>query len=203
MRLNSISSNFIFQFPSDFLPVELNDRFQPMLEKNWVQYENVLDYLNSTIMGVDFPGLSLDLPEQTLFKSKKRSYRPSNNAYDIVSSSELNLEMRSVDSELNYWIMHEVFMYYYKNTTAQYTAPFIMSVLDINRDEMYQIKFREIILKNISERTFNHANQAIDAKNFNVTLNFNFWDMEFMLDKNKLLVMGDVGETLIKDNTKI
>lgn len=203
MRLNSISSNFIFQFPTDFLPEKIINSFQKLLEKNWVQYDNVLDYINSTILSVDFPGLSLDLPEQIMYQSKKRSYMPSTNPYDIVSSTELNLELRSVDSDLNYWILHSVFMYYYKKKDAQYTAPFILSVLDINRDEIYQIKFREIIMKNISERTFNHSQQAVDAKNFTVTLNFNYWDIEFMLDKNKILVMGDDGEPVIKDNTII
>jgi hypothetical protein len=51
MRLSSQSSQFIFNLPSTFLKPEILLTYTPVLEKNWVQYENVIDYLNSTIKG--------------------------------------------------------------------------------------------------------------------------------------------------------
>ena len=58
MRLSSQSSQFIFNLPANFLPNEVLETYTPILEKNWVQYENVVDYINSTIKSVSFPGLS-------------------------------------------------------------------------------------------------------------------------------------------------
>ena len=49
MRLSSQGSQFIFNLPSDFLPTEIVNTYKPVLEKNWVQYESVIDYINSTI----------------------------------------------------------------------------------------------------------------------------------------------------------
>jgi hypothetical protein len=49
MRLSSQASQFIFNLPSDFLPPETIDSYGPILEKNWIQYEDVIAYLNSTI----------------------------------------------------------------------------------------------------------------------------------------------------------
>ena len=66
MRLNSQGSQFIFNLPSDFLPSEIIATYQPILEKNWVQYENVIDYLNSTIKSVNFPGITIETPTQTI-----------------------------------------------------------------------------------------------------------------------------------------
>ena len=57
MRLSSQSSQFIFNLPSDFLKPEIINTYTPILEKNWVQYENVIDYLNATIKYVNFPGI--------------------------------------------------------------------------------------------------------------------------------------------------
>ena len=62
MRLSSQSSQFIFNLPYDFIKPELVFSYKPILEKNWVQYENIIDYINSTIKSVNFPGISFDLP---------------------------------------------------------------------------------------------------------------------------------------------
>ena len=45
MRLSSQGSQFVFNLPQDFIPQEILNSYTPLLEKNWVQYENVLDYL--------------------------------------------------------------------------------------------------------------------------------------------------------------
>lgn len=103
MRLSSQSSQFIFNLPSDFLPTEIINTYTPILEKNWVQYENVIDYLNSTIKSVSFPGLSIQTPEQRLLHGKYRSYKPATNVNDIVTNREFTVTFRSVDSDLNYW----------------------------------------------------------------------------------------------------
>lgn len=71
MRLSSQNSGFIFQLPSDIIPREVIDTYKPLLEKNWIQYENVLDYLNSTIKSIDFPGISFQTPDQTLIRVKR------------------------------------------------------------------------------------------------------------------------------------
>ena len=52
MRLSSQGSQFVFNLPSDFLKPEVLATYTPILEKNWVQYENVIDYINSTIKSV-------------------------------------------------------------------------------------------------------------------------------------------------------
>ena len=103
MRLSSQASQFIFNLPSDFLPNEIIQTYTPILEKNWIQYENVIDYLNSTIKSVNFPGLSFDMPKQMMVRGKELKYKPSKNVQDIITTRELTVTFRSVDSDLNYW----------------------------------------------------------------------------------------------------
>jgi hypothetical protein len=52
MRLSSQSSQFVFNLPANFVPPEVLNSYTPILDKNWIQYENVIDYLNSTIKAV-------------------------------------------------------------------------------------------------------------------------------------------------------
>lgn len=202
MLLNSQSSQFVFQFPTDFIPKHLNDSYKMLLEKNWIAYENVVDYLNSTIKGVDFGGLTIDTTTRTEYKSKERSYKPSKNFYDIIATKELNIEFRRADSDINYWLLHQVFKHYYA-TDAAFVEPFYLSVLDFNRDEIYRVVFREIILKSLSEMTFSYSDMGVEQKTFTLNINFNWYDVEFMLDPNNRLVIDpNTGEILIQNTYK-
>lgn len=190
MRLSSQSSQFVFNLPSDFLPAEVMETYTPILEKNWVQYENVIDYINSTIKGVNFPGISFDTPQQMRMRGKQRNFKPSKNIQDIVTTRELTVTFRSVDSDLNYWLMFDILSKHYLDVENAFLNPFTITCVDIHRDAIYVIKFFEIILKNLSDNQFNYSQQKVNAKEFTLTFSFNFYDIEFLLDRSKVLELG-------------
>lgn len=190
MRLSSQSSQFIFNLPGDFLPAEIIETYSPILEKNWIQYENVIDYLNSTMKSVNFPGISFDMPKQITMRGKERSFKPSKNIQDIITTHELQVTFRSVDSDLNYWLMFDIISKHYLDTENAWLNPFTITALDIHRDAIYIIKFYEIILKSLSDNDFNYSQQKVSAKEFTMTFNFNFYDIEFLLNKSKVLELG-------------
>lgn len=187
MRLSSQSSQFIFNLPSTFLPNEVIDSYQPILEKNWIQYENVIDYLNSTIKSVNFPGISFNMPSQIAMRGKVRNFKPSVNVQDIITNRELQVTFRSVDSDLNYWLMFDIINKHYLDVEKSFLDPFTITCVDIHRDSIYVIKFFEIILKSLSDNNFNYSQQKINSKDFSITFNFNFYDIEFTLDRSKVL----------------
>lgn len=187
MRLSSQSSQFIFNLPSDFLPQEIINTYTPILEKNWIQYDNVIDYLNSTIKSVNFPGLSIQAPEQKLVRGKIRAYKPITNVQDIVTSHDLTVQFRSVDADLNYWLAYDIFIKHYLDVQNLYIKPFTITAVDIWRDAIYQIKFFEIIGMSLGENTFDYSQQKTNAKDFSMTFKFNFTDIEFLLNKSKVL----------------
>jgi hypothetical protein len=192
MRLSSQNSQFVFNLPSDFLPNEIISTYKPILEKNWVQYENVIDYLNSTIKSVSYPGLQITTPEQTLIRGKKRAYKPSTNVQDILTSRELDIVFRSVDADLNYWICYDVFVKHYLDVINLYINPFTLTAVDIWRDAIYRIKFYEIIAISLSENKFDYSQQKVNAKDFTIKFKFNFSEVEFLLNKSKVLELGSV-----------
>jgi len=197
MRLNSQGSQFIFNLPSDFLPSEIIATYQPILEKNWVQYENVIDYLNSTIKSVSFPGITIDTPSQTRIRGKQVTYKPAKNVQDIVGH-ELTVKFASVDSDLNYWLMFDIFTKHYLDVENLYVNPFTITALDIHRDGIYVIKFFQIILKNLSSNNFDYAQQKVSAKDFELTFSFNFYDIEFLLNQSKVLELGTIPQIIQK-----
>lgn len=190
MRLSSQSSQFIFNLPSDFLPPEIVNTYQPILEKNWVQYENVIDYINSTIKSVNFPGLNFEMPQQILVRGKQRNFKPSKNVQDIITTRDLTVTFRSVDSDLNYWLMFDIINKHYLDVENAFVNPFTITCVDIHRDAIYVIKFYEIIIKSLQDNNFNYSQQKVNAKDFTMTFNFNFYDIEFLLNKSKVLELG-------------
>ena len=101
MRLSSQSSQFIFNLPGDFLKPETINTYQPILEKNWVQYENVIDYLNSTIKQVNFPGISFDMPKQILMRGKERQFKPAKNVQVQAQDHTCAIQVRLRSCMLN------------------------------------------------------------------------------------------------------
>jgi|TARA_Y100000389_G_scaffold64424_1_gene60481 hypothetical protein len=192
MRLSSQGSQFVFNLPQDFIPQEILNSYTPLLEKNWVQYENVLDYLNSTIKSINLPGISFDTPQQMLVRGKVRKFKPATNVQDILTTHEATINFRSVDSDLNYWILFDIIIKHYLNTDTNFLNPFSISVVDIHRDAIYTINLKEIIIKSFSDLQFDYSQQKINSKEFTMTLHFNFYDIEFNLNKSKLLELGDV-----------
>lgn len=196
MRLNSQASQFVFNLPSDFIPQEILNTYKPILEKNWVQYENVLDYLNSTIKTVSFPGLTINTPEQTLIRGKKRNYKPATNVQDILTSREFTVSFRSVDSDLNYWLAYDIFSKHYLDVINLYINPFTLTAVDIWRDAIYRVKYFEIIALTLGEINFDYSQQKTNAKEFTMTFKFNFIDIEFILDKTKVLEIGTLPQII-------
>jgi hypothetical protein len=197
MRLSSQSSQFVFNLPSDFIPQEVINSYQKILDKNWIQYENVIDYLNSTIKSVNFQGISFQTPSQSLLRGKKINYKPAINVQDIVNK-ELTVKFASVDSDLNYWLMFDIITKHYLDVENLFVQPFSITALDIRRDGIYKINMFQIILKGISSNNFDYSQQKITNKDFDVTFSYNFYDVEFLLDGRKVLELESVPQIIQK-----
>jgi hypothetical protein len=52
--------------------------------------------------------------------------------------------------------------------------------------------FKELILKGMSDNTFAYNQQKVNAKEFSLTFHFNFYEIEFLLDRSKVLELGSV-----------
>jgi hypothetical protein len=192
MRLSSQASQFIFNLPSDFLPTEVIETYSGILEKNWIQYEDVIAYLNSTIKSVNFPGIGFEMPKQITMRGKERQFKPAKNVQDITTTHDLTVTFRSVDSDLNYWLMFDIITKHYLDLENSFVNPFTITCVDIHRDAIYVIRFYEIILKSMSENTFNYSLQKVASKDFTITFHFNFYDIQFLLNQSKVLELGAI-----------
>ena len=139
------------------------------------------------------------MPKQTNMRGKERQFKPAKNVQDITTTHELTVTFRSVDSDLNYWLVFDILNKHYLDVESYWVNPFTITSVDIHRDAIYVIRFYEIILKGLSDNTFNYSQQKVNAKDFTINFHFNFYDIEFLLNKSKVLELETV--TTIIQNT--
>jgi hypothetical protein len=87
--------------------------------------------------------------------------------------------------------MFDILSKHYLDVDNAFVSPFTIASVDVHRDAIYVIRFYEIILKGLSDNTFNYSQQKVNAKDFTLTFHFNFYDIEFILNKSKVLELGE------------
>jgi len=123
-------------------------------------------------------------------RGKERQFKPAKNVQDITSTHDLTVTFRSVDSDLNYWLVFDILTKHYLDVEESWVNPFTITCVDIHRDAIYVIRFYEIILKGLSDNTFNYSQQKVNSKEFTMNFHFNFYDIEFLLNRSKVLELG-------------
>ena len=181
MRLNSTNNKFIFNFPIDFISEDLEKEMQSVMDKNFIPYESVLEYINSSIKEIVFPGMSFDNVEQTIKRGKIVSYKAAKNIHDIFTN-EIDVTLKSVDSNMNYFIFVQVLTEYYLNTKKQYDSDFSIDILDHHGDKIYTVLFREVLLKSIGENRMGYQMYDLSEKTFSVTFRYNWIKIYYELE---------------------
>jgi hypothetical protein len=176
MRLSSQNNQFIFNYPNDFIPKEIEERMLLFMEKNFIPYDSVLDFINSTIKEITFPSIQFNTSTQTLKRGKEVHFKNAGSVYDNFTR-ELDITFRSVDSHINYFMLFEILNEYYLNNKTPYIPIFNLDILDKNGDIVYTIVFREVLLKSESELRLSYHVTDISEKTFSITFLFNFIDI--------------------------
>lgn len=186
MNLSSLSSQFIFNLPTDFISQDIKNKYKKMLRKNHIPYDDVLDYINSTITEVAFPSMSYITPEQTMYHGKQIQWKGSQNVYDTFNR-ELDVTFDSVNSHLNYFILVDILVSEYLDTSKTYSPDLSITILDKHGDAIFDVLFRSVNIKSLSETRLNFADQAVDQKTFTMSFIYNYIDIKYNLDDNDII----------------
>ena len=183
MRISSQNNQFLFNFPTDFIAKEVEDRLRKYMDKNWIPYTDPMAYINSTIKEIVFPSISYEGSEQTHRFGKKIEYKPATNIYDTYTNT-LDITLRSVDSNANYFMLQQIFAEYYNNTRKYYLPWMSLFILDKDGDFLYSVNFRSTLLKSLSENRLSYQSMDVSENTFTITFKFNFIDIYWELTDN-------------------
>lgn len=185
MRLSAQNSQFSFNFPVDFIEPWLYTQFEKLMIKNFIPYDTVLDYINSTIKEVVIPGMSYENQQQTLRRGKKVNWKDSKSVFDTFPG-EIDITFRAVDSYMNYFMLVQILTEFYLNNHKHSIELFNLNILDKDGDLIYTILFREIFLKSIGEIRVGYQQYDITEKTFTVGFKYNWVDCRFEIDDEDL-----------------
>lgn len=180
MRINSQNNQFVFNLPQSAITKEVEEKFQLLLDKNYIPYNDVMDYVNSTIKSIIFPGLSFNKVIQQKFHGKNKNFRESGNIMDKFQN-EIDITFRSVDSHMNYFIIMEICSQFYLNNDPNFLSGVHIDMLDKDGDVIYTIKFDEMLVSSLSEIQLSYNSSEFAEHTFNLQLSYNYinvtWDI--------------------------
>lgn len=171
MRSKSQNNQFLFSIPQGFIDNDIETKFQTLLDKNYVPYSNIIDYLSSTIKEIVFPSVSYDTVEQRLKHGKKVRYREAGNVEDKFQG-ELDIIFKSVDSHLNYFIMLEVATNFYLKG-ENYLPELSIHILDKDGDIIYTVLLINVIILSLSELQLSYNSTNFNEQTFSLQISYN------------------------------
>lgn len=172
MRISSQNNQFIFNLPENFISEDLEEQFKKLMDKNFIPYETVMDYINSTIKDIVFPSISYETAEQRLKHGKKIVWREAGNVMDKFQG-EIDVTFRSVDSHLNYFMIMECLNSFYLNKD-NYLDLITIKILDKDGDLIYTILLKDVVYKSISEIRLAYYATLFDEQTFTIQFAYNY-----------------------------
>jgi len=185
MRINSQNNQFVFHLPQAYITKDIEEKFQILMDKNFVQYNDVMDYLNSTIKDMVFPSIAYETVSQTKYHGKKIQWREAGNVADKFQG-QIDITYRSVDSHLNYFLLLEICNRFYLQDNPNYLPTLDIKILDKDGDIIYVILLKDVIVSALSELRLAYYQTDFAEQTFSLTLTYNYIDILWSIDREEL-----------------
>lgn len=186
---------FKFSLPKDFLPKEVEEKYQKLLNKNQAVLTTPIDYLNESIQGINFPGISDILIQQQQHSSNdiKRglgkinvepktdiTYQTSSNPLDKITK-EFKVTFRFNQGLYNYFMLYETIFYQICKPIDRGHIPVLyIELLGESGVITSRILFKDVLIDGIDGLEFNFNKTERDSGTFDVMFKFNNIDFEFI-----------------------
>lgn len=186
---------FKFSFPKDFLPKEIEEKYQKMLNKNQAVITTPIEYLNEAIQGINFPGISDILVQQQQHSSNDINrglgkisvepktditYQTASNPLDKINK-EFKVTFRYNQGLYNYFMLYEtVFHQICKPIDRGHIPVLYIELLSETGVITSRILFKDVLIDGIDGLDFSYNKVERDSGTFDVTFKFNNIDFEFI-----------------------
>jgi hypothetical protein len=183
----TLANQFYFNLPSDFVPVELEERYAEMLGSKRKLFPRVIDFINSTCLSLTFPSITFPtVSNPQNLRRKKIKWKTVGNIYDLFDDT-ITITFQNVDSNLNYLILLDILTGHYQNVDEAFDQPIIITFIDENRSALYHVQFRSVIWTGLSENILAFNDPTIATKQFTMSFTYNFIDFQYVKDKIDLI----------------
>jgi hypothetical protein len=183
MLQSAKSNQFRFNFPKSFIPSEINAKYSRYMNRipgNIIS--DPLELINYSVQSVTLPSFSYDPVEQVDFPGTKRQYRSSLPVTELFPKT-INVGMQLFDGHFNYWLMYEIFQYYYDFKEKQPYLPdgFRLQMIDGEGNILVTIKLDRVLFQTVPDLNLNFSTNTPEFKTFEAIFVYNNLkiDLEF------------------------
>ena len=188
---------FKFEFPKTFLPEDVNEKYQKILNQNAGVLSTPIDYLNESIQGINIPGISdltIDqiqhssnsingLGKINVEPSRNNTYKSTGNPLDKINK-EITITFRFNQGFYNYFMLYEtIFWKYCKPTNLPNEDVLYIELMNETGKVISRIKFFECVIDGLDGLEFTYSKIERDSGTFNLTFKYNNIDFAF-IDEN-------------------
>lgn len=186
---------FRFAFPKDFIPKDIEAKYSALLNRNQAVITTPIDYLNESIQGINFPGISDILIQQQQHSSneivrrqgrinvepkKDIIYQSISNPLDKIQQ-EFRVTFRFNQGFYNYFMLYETTFYQMCKPFEQSYIPVLyIELLDSTGVVTSRIIFKDVLIDGMDGLEFNFNKVERESGTFDVTFKFNNIDFEFI-----------------------
>jgi hypothetical protein len=183
MILNSRNDLFDFRFPSNFIPKEIADKYEPYLNRiPGNLFERAIDFINYGIQGINLPGITFDPVSQSDNDGTTRYFRGKVPIQNTIER-QFTVTMQLMDGYINYWIMTDILLYYYAETTKQkHLEDLNLGITDAEGILMSSVVFEKPIMNQISELSLNMAENVAEFSTFDINFYYNKFNIKIQSD---------------------
>lgn len=188
---------FRFELPKDFMPTEVHDKWQEILNKEPGVFVRPIDYLNESIKSITIPGISdinITQPQHSwnpIHRDEKRINVDANQENTYVGSAnpldkinrELRVTFRINNGFYNYFMIYETIFYRIcKHELYEGGEDLYIDLLDEDGTSRSRIKLFQCNIDGIDGLDLSYDKIDRQSDTFDVTFKFNNIDYVFLKD---------------------
>jgi len=213
MFLNARSDLFKVEFPRNFIPETLKEKYSPYVFRMPTMINDVTDLINYTIQTVTIPTMNYEPVEQTIADTKNkfsdqtassnslgnsiteagrtRKWRSSQNVQEIFTK-EFTVTFQLIDGHINYWILLDTLLYFYNfQNKERFTQNIPVRILDAEGNVMFTAQFVDCLFTGLTEYQLSYSDLSQEFKTFDATFQYNTLSLELLpqdnIDKSKFI----------------
>lgn len=193
-----------FQLPKDFLPKEVEEKWTKYLNKEPGVFTRPIDYLNESIRGITFPGISdINIQQQqhstntitstntggkagmgriNVEPNQNNTYVGTANPLDKINR-EFTVTFRMNQGLYNYWMIYEtIFWRIHKPDLYESVDKYFIDILNEDGTVIVRVKLDQCNIDGIDGLEFGFDKVERSAESFSVTFKFNNIDVDIYDD---------------------
>jgi hypothetical protein len=178
---NVLSNNFHIFFSNDFLYEETKITFEKYFHSNQNNFENIIDYINSTILEHTIPSFDLEVTDEQIVKGgETRTFSGSLNYLDQIDKT-IEMTFGIKNSYFNYLVLlKQASIYWNRKKLKNISNPFLgdihLHIKDDYGNLISYFRMEQIQFQSIGPLTFSKTDRSYQKKEFICKFNFNKLD---------------------------